>query len=328
MENYEEGIITEDQKNGKKDFSCVGLAYFSLLAITITCQLLINTIIFNTYVLIPRWLLYVIGILPMYLLAAPVCILIFQKIPASGHLECKKWEFKKLLLCFMIAVGVSYLGNFLSQIIVAIGSHILGRAMVNPAMDFVMNTNMVINIIIVVIIAPIIEEILFRKVLLDRICVYGEGTAVLVSGLTFALFHGNLFQVLYAFLLGIIFAYVYVKTKQIKYCIGLHMAINFLGSVVSVMLLNGVDIEALNSGRMEFMILQLPRLLLILVYGFAMFSCMIASIVVIICQRKKIILNPGATPVLAGKRFRTIFLNAGMILFFCGCGFLFYFNTV
>ena len=46
---------------------------------------------------------------------------------------------------------------------------------------------------------------------------------MLFSGLMFGLFHGNLNQFVYAFVLGLCFGFIYVKTGNIRYTIGLHM---------------------------------------------------------------------------------------------------------
>ena len=69
-----------------------------------------------------------------------------------------------------------------------------------------------------VILSPIIEEILFRKILIDKIKLYGDKVAILVSAVTFGVYHGNLSQVFYATALGAIFAYVTLKTKSSSVC--------------------------------------------------------------------------------------------------------------
>ena len=61
--------------------------------------------------------------------------------------------------------------------------------------------------------------------------------AVLASGLFFGLFHGNLNQFSYAFLLGLFLGFIYVKTGKLGYTIGLHMAINFIGSSLGTWML-------------------------------------------------------------------------------------------
>ena len=81
------------------------------------------------------------------------------------------------------------------------------------------------------------EELLFRKLLTERIVKYGELPAVLASGLFFGLFHGNLNQFSYAFLIGLFLGFIYVKTGKLRYTIGLHMAINFIGSSLGTWML-------------------------------------------------------------------------------------------
>ena len=83
--------------------------------------------------------------------------------------------------------------------------------------------------------APLFEELVFRKILVDRVLPYGEWPAILFSGITFGLFHGNLTQFFYAALLGMILAYVYIRTGRILYTIGIHACINFLGGVLPIL---------------------------------------------------------------------------------------------
>ena len=86
-----------------------------------------------------------------------------------------------------------------------------------------------------VILAPVFEELVFRKVLVDRVLPYGEWPAILFSGITFGAFHGNLTQLFYAALLGMVLAYVYIRTGRILYTIGIHACINFLGGVLPLL---------------------------------------------------------------------------------------------
>ena len=68
----------------------------------------------------------------------------------------------------------------------------------------------------------ILEEFIFRKMVIDRIWQYGEKIAVVTSALIFALFHINLFQFFYALGIGLIFAYVYLRTGKLRYTIIMH----------------------------------------------------------------------------------------------------------
>lgn len=77
------------------------------------------------------------------------------------------------------------------------------------------------------IIGPILEEMLFRYVFLNRLRnFFTMRNAILLSSLVFALLHGNIITMIYAFIMGFIFAYVYVKYDNIKVSIMCHISAN------------------------------------------------------------------------------------------------------
>lgn len=65
---------------------------------------------------------------------------------------------------------------------------------------------------------------------------YGQAPGAFVSALLFALYHANLEQFFYAFLLGLLLAYVYYRTGLLRVSVALHMVLNFFGAVVSLLL--------------------------------------------------------------------------------------------
>ena len=80
--------------------------------------------------------------------------------------------------------------------------------------------------LVAVVVAPIFEELVFRKFVLDRVGDLGEGIAVLSSALIFGLAHRNAGQFFLAFLLGLLFARIYLRTGKIVYTMLLHFLIN------------------------------------------------------------------------------------------------------
>ncbi|ELK45806.1 type II CAAX endopeptidase family protein [Halobacillus sp. ACCC02827] len=82
-------------------------------------------------------------------------------------------------------------------------------------------------ILLPVVFAPITEEILFRKIIFGSI--YKRTNfflAVLVSSLIFGAFHFDFTHMLVYFSMGVVFAFLYVKTKRIITPIVAHMAMN------------------------------------------------------------------------------------------------------
>jgi membrane protease YdiL (CAAX protease family) len=72
----------------------------------------------------------------------------------------------------------------------------------------------------VVIIAPVIEELIFRGVIMHGLMRnYSKFTAIFVSALLFALFHLNPWQFPATFILGILLGIVMLRTRNIYLCI-------------------------------------------------------------------------------------------------------------
>lgn len=75
--------------------------------------------------------------------------------------------------------------------------------------------------------APVVEEIIFRGGVLRGLEKYGKGFAVLFSALLFGVFHGNLLQSPYAFLVGLVLGYVTVE-YNVLWAMVLHMVNNLI----------------------------------------------------------------------------------------------------
>ena len=75
--------------------------------------------------------------------------------------------------------------------------------------------------------APLWEEILFRGFVLRTLRPFGKRFAVLGSAFLFGIFHGNLLQTPYAFLMGLLLGYVTVE-YSIWWAIAVHAFNNFV----------------------------------------------------------------------------------------------------
>ena len=243
-----------------------------------------------------------------YLLPLPIFIYIMRKTEAKT-LEKHNMTVKTFVICISITMFLMWIGNIMGVIITSGIGSLIQHEVVNPINDVINNSGLVANLIIITTIAPIFEELIFRKLLIDRTIKYGGTISVLLSGLLFAFFHGNLNQFFYAFLLGGFFAIIYIKTGQIKYTIGLHMIINFIGSVVSLFvsqplmdLANGSVISPTSTfGVILYILITLGLTVMGLIYSIKYFDKSLFD-----GSEKEIILkNPVST----------ILLNPGIICF-------------
>lgn len=84
-----------------------------------------------------------------------------------------------------------------------------------------------LGILLYGLVSPLVEEVLFRGVIYNRLRrFYGPVVAVVVSGILFGAFHGNLVQGVYGTCMGILLAYVYERERSFFFPFLFHAAAN------------------------------------------------------------------------------------------------------
>ncbi len=84
------------------------------------------------------------------------------------------------------------------------------------------------------IIAPLVEEFAMRGVVLGSLRSYGDRFAIFASALIFGILHGNLYQMPYAFIVGLILGFAVVKTGSLWTGIIIHAINNICASAFSL----------------------------------------------------------------------------------------------
>lgn len=312
----------EEYKSCRKDFSRLGLMFVLGTLIIYGVQLLVLSAV---GLLRPGWLTdinmsLVLTMGSMYLVGMPALIALVWWLPGKAPEKAimKPGQFAlALIMCYAIL----YVSNFVGTIITTIISFFKGSGVDNAIMDIASNANTGLVFLFMVICAPFYEEFIFRKLIVDKTLRYGEGVAVLLSGLMFGLFHGNLSQFAYAFTLGLFLAFLYVKTGRLRVTIAIHMCVNFIGGVVSVLVLKAIHYEEIlevpnDAGAISSLFMHnLGGWILYMFYLLMILGLTIAGIVLLIVFRRRFALRPGEIVLPKGKRFRIIFINVGMILY-------------
>ncbi len=140
--------------------------------------------------------------------------------------------------------------------------------------------------------APIVEELIFRGFIQQTLKPYGKKFAIFGSAMLFGLFHGNLFQSPYAFLVGLVFGYVAME-YSIAWAMLLHMFNN---------LVLGDSLSRLIGGLSDFF----QGLIMLFITG----GCAVTAIVVLAVKKKKIGEYLKVSP-MDGRCVRALFLNWG-----------------
>lgn len=227
------------KSNGEKlennIFSKIGFNYLILAVVAILCQIIIMNIMASTNsgYLNDINIITVISSICNYILPFPIFYLLMKELE-SQTIEKQSLNISTFIIYVAITLTLMWIGNIVGLLITSALSGALQNEIANPVQNLINSTDLWVNFILISIIAPIFEEILFRKLLIDRTIKYGINVSIILSATLFALIHGNLNQFFYAFLLGAFLAYIYTKTGKITYPIILHGIVNFMGSVASI----------------------------------------------------------------------------------------------
>ncbi len=101
----------------------------------------------------------------------------------------------------------------------------------------------------------IFEELLFRKYILNCSKKLGTTFAIVFSALLFGLYHMNLNQAIFAFLIGILFGVIAVKTDGIILTVFLHFLNNMYSCMISLLPNDNIWYKIINKGSIALAII-------------------------------------------------------------------------
>ena len=217
--------------------------------------------------------------------------------PEAGSVR-SPLSFRVFFFYFPCAFVLMYGGALLGRLI----GMLFGKELSDVVDSAIGSVDVWVTVLCAGIAAPIAEELFFRKAMIDRLSGHHPTDAILYSALLFALIHGNLTQFLYAFPLGVLFGFVYYRTRNVGHTILLHVGINLLGGVVP-QLVSMIDSEGEGFSSLA------STLVMVLYSGVTIVLC-VFGIIHLVRYRKQYFPIRTALP-----RFRRPFyLNAGFIV--------------
>lgn len=133
--------------------------------------------------------------------------------------------FIKIFFCLMLAQPIFFIVSNLFEYFLNIFGYtnlvsIESASVVSTTISFFLYASFI---------GPIFEEIVFRGAVLRTFEKYGKVFAIVSSAALFGLFHGNLTQGAFAFVVGLVFGYVALE-YSIKWTMLLHIINNFVFS--------------------------------------------------------------------------------------------------
>lgn len=289
-----ENITVEDYKIIMKR---VGWALFLSAVATIAFQYWSIRVIVDNNLFEYKGIGLLVSALSVLCIGYPAFILIIQTIPNSPVGSIKKMSILQLIATTFVCLAFMYTSSFINTLItmpLRIGE---SSNYVNPIEQVIRNSGLFLSIAYIIILGPVMEEVVFRGFLLRKVRRFGDVPAMLISGLTFGLFHMNISQFLYAATLGTVFAYIALRTNTIRYTVIIHIIINAIGVLASRLLLVG-DINVMG------------------IFVLCVLCAMVIGIIIFIKNMRRLIFKRAELTV---RKISYYILNPGFLLFILLC---------
>ncbi len=296
-------------KHPRKVFSRIGLSLF-IYFIAISASVFLMDFLIAKFVPIlyfHNMYIWIKMVVCQYIIGIPAIRLVLIGLPTYRY-QKEKMSFKEIFGAFLICQALAYAGNMIGTVLNNIISAIIGKEIDNTVSDLIETSNPFVLLLVVGIIGPILEELVFRRFIIDRIRPYGEFLAVMFSALTFGMFHGNFYQLFYAFAIGFILGFIYVRTKNIIYPIILHMAFNSFSVIQQTFLTASKSFQSVKIVSYAFTGLYYMMIA-------ASLALTVLGIIKLIKSMRKFYFIKNYYELSMGKAILYSFVNVGMILF-------------
>lgn len=220
------------------------------------------------------------------------------------------FSLEEFMVCLVTAAGIGYILNMGGNLIDAVFSYFNGKALsdMNPIVDAIEYTPSMI--VYVCFLGPLMEELMFRGLLLSRARRFGDRTAVVFCAVAFGLMHGNLPQFFYATFVGLIFGYVAVKTNRLRYNVLLHITFNTY-TMITTGALFFLEESGFNLLSDMYSIALTAEMVLVIIGGCYFFS--------LYAKKARRRFRAADGPRAPYKKY--VYLNPGFLLYFGICAF-------
>lgn len=132
-----------------------------------------------------------------------------------GKLKATAWVF--------FGMGCTILANYFVSVMMVFVKNVLGYELTQNDLGSSSDPLTCIIMVTATVFAPaIFEEFAFRCCALGALKKYGKGFAVFMVSIMFGLIHGNVIQFVFAFIVGLILAYITIQTDNVIIAMVIH----------------------------------------------------------------------------------------------------------
>ncbi|WP_291582664.1 CPBP family intramembrane glutamic endopeptidase [Clostridium sp. UBA6640] len=176
------------------------------------------------YILLISYIVTVVIFLPIYMI---------RKKNLTEEILLKKTKPMNIAIAALIGISIWLVNSGVLALLQLNGLFMEQFQAMNEILDPLTKENLFIMILVIGIVAPLVEEFLFRGVIYRTLSKnISIPVTIIIQGILFGIYHGNLIQGVYASLLGIIFGFITYKTQSLWPVIITHMTNNTIVVII------------------------------------------------------------------------------------------------
>ena len=189
----------------------------------------------NSGIAVPDWIQYVMSEGIILLIA--IIYMIVQKIDPIREIPYKRIGIVDVILSLVAGYCLIPAVLLISNLSMLFSTNYLEEGTTT-----LLTYPFAMQVILLAVIPPLVEELIFRGIFFGSYRKAGMTGAALMSGLLFGCFHLNINQALYAFVMGIVFAYMVEATGSLWSSVIAHFAVNTYSiGIVQILKMAGIS---------------------------------------------------------------------------------------
>ncbi|HJD24714.1 MAG TPA: CPBP family intramembrane metalloprotease [Firmicutes bacterium] len=156
----------------------------------------------------------------------------FSPYEENGGPSQQPLRLSSLLPALLGGLAVCVLANFATSYLMAFFSLFGIRQPTLPSYLEPTIPSLLLNILVFAVLPGLLEELLFRGYILRLLRPYGGAFAIVTTAALFALMHGNILQIPFAFLVGLACGWLALRTGRVWPAMLLHFLNNFMAQIL------------------------------------------------------------------------------------------------
>lgn len=220
----------------KKAANSIGFGIILFFVVSNVIAVLISTVfaIFNIELLQNEAFMCILNIVATLVSIFVSAFFILGRIgkKADDIIDFKLPTKDKFLPAVMVGIGFCYVANLVTALLQSTLEGII--TFKNPSEPILPSGpyGFLLSILAMAVFPALLEEFLFRGVIMGSLTRFGKPFAIFISSLLFGLVHQNLVQIPFAFLVGLALSFVVMETGSIWTGVIVHFFNNFIATVL------------------------------------------------------------------------------------------------